>query len=84
MGPVTAPFAANFFIAAERDACGTNDIKISDLVSYSYRCIRRSVRSLNCEYASQGAGAFADLVILGGGGKLEAELASGTYDPAKY
>jgi hypothetical protein len=77
------PFAANFFIAAEKVACGTNNLQINDLVSYSYNCIRRSVRSLNCEYSRQGAGAFTDLVILSGGGKDEAELAPGAYDPAQ-
>jgi|HubBroStandDraft_5_1064220.scaffolds.fasta_scaffold2172334_1 hypothetical protein len=28
-----APFAANFFIAPEKTVCGSNDIKVNDLVS---------------------------------------------------
>jgi hypothetical protein len=27
------PFAANFFIAPEKTVCGSNDIKVNDLVS---------------------------------------------------
>jgi len=27
------PFAANFFIAPEKTACGSKDIKVNDLVS---------------------------------------------------
>jgi hypothetical protein len=32
-GTRNAPFAANFFIATEKVACGTNDTRINDLVS---------------------------------------------------
>lgn len=82
-GTGNAPFAANFFIAAKKITCGTKDTNITCLVSGYYSHIYDARRSLNCEHSRQGAGAFTDLVILGGGGKVEAESAPGTYDPAQ-
>jgi hypothetical protein len=81
-GPGTHPFAANFFIAAVGAACGTENIKINDLFSYSYSCDHQVIRSLDCEYWAQvRVPSDRDLVNLGSDDKLDAELASGDPRP---
>jgi|GEM_PF-5975145 hypothetical protein len=75
-GPGTHLFAANFFIAAVGAACGTQNIKINYLFSYSYRLYAPGRTVPGLRVRGSGVGAFKDLVIIGGDGKLDAELAS--------